>query len=67
MDIITALHYMLMAEIPRKSMIKDEKLAALKLWVHAMKKVLALICHNLLIYFFNIRYCVVIYIFSDCT
>ncbi|KAK6113525.1 Erv1 / Alr family protein [Brugia pahangi] len=38
MDIITALRYMLMAEIPRKSVIKDEKLTALKLWVHAMKK-----------------------------
>uniref|UniRef100_A0A158Q8B1 Sulfhydryl oxidase n=1 Tax=Elaeophora elaphi TaxID=1147741 RepID=A0A158Q8B1_9BILA len=38
MDIITALRYMLTAEIPRKSVIKDEKLAALKSWVHAMKK-----------------------------
>lgn len=42
MDIITALRYMLMAEIPRKSMIKGEKLAALKLWVRAMKKVILL-------------------------
>ncbi|EFO27496.2 hypothetical protein LOAG_00988 [Loa loa] len=38
MDIITALRYMLTAEIPRKSLIKDEDLTALKLWVHAMKK-----------------------------
>ncbi|CAG9532927.1 unnamed protein product [Cercopithifilaria johnstoni] len=38
MDIITALRYMLMDEIPRKTMIKGEKLAALKSWVHAMKK-----------------------------
>ncbi|VDK72236.1 unnamed protein product [Litomosoides sigmodontis] len=40
MDIITALRYMLMAEIPRKSVIKGEKLEALKLWARAMKKYL---------------------------
>ncbi|VDK84588.1 unnamed protein product [Onchocerca ochengi] len=38
MDIITALRHMLLAEIPRKSVIKGENLRALKLWVHAMKK-----------------------------
>ncbi|KAM3727459.1 Sulfhydryl oxidase [Dirofilaria immitis] len=38
MDIITALRYMLLAEIPRKPVIKDENLMALKLWVNAMKK-----------------------------
>lgn len=53
LDIITALRYMLMAEIPRKSVIKDEKLTALKLWVHAMKKVIY--CHNLIIYFIGLK------------
>ncbi|VBB32895.1 unnamed protein product [Acanthocheilonema viteae] len=38
MDIITALRYILMAEIPKNSIIKGEKLMALKLWVRAMKK-----------------------------
>lgn len=38
MDIITALRYMLMAEIPRKTKITGENLAALKLWIQAMKK-----------------------------
>ncbi|VDO62820.1 unnamed protein product [Onchocerca flexuosa] len=39
MDIITALRHMLLAEIPRKSVIKGENLTALKLWVQAMKKI----------------------------
>ncbi|VDN35324.1 unnamed protein product [Gongylonema pulchrum] len=36
-DIMTALHYILTAEIPRKAIMKGENLTALKQWVHALK------------------------------
>jgi len=40
MDILSAMKYMLHEEIPRKPVIKDENLAALKAWIHILKKYL---------------------------
>lgn len=38
LDILSALRYMLYQEIPRKPVIKDENLSALKSWIHLLKK-----------------------------
>ncbi|VDM97477.1 unnamed protein product, partial [Thelazia callipaeda] len=40
MDIMTALRHMLMIEIPRKAIIDNENLVALKSWIYTMKKYL---------------------------
>jgi hypothetical protein len=38
-DLISAMHYMLMQEIPRKAVIDAENLQALKAWIHMLSKV----------------------------